>query len=108
MRGPDQQEKKEKRGEKDLLVPPGHGGEIPEGYYPFYSKTWKSVMAMRIVSKSGSYEEAVSYAKKLKAYPLAEAGKPSSYRMSTSKANRLHCQCCGGKRTWTTGDNCMR
>ena len=69
------------KGEKDLLVPPGYEGEIPEGYHPFYSKTWECVMAMRVVVKSGSYDEAVEYANKLKVYPLAEAGKPSSYRI---------------------------
>ena len=50
------------KGEKDLLVPPGYEGEIPEGYHPFYSKTWECVMAMRVVVKSGSYEEAVELA----------------------------------------------
>jgi hypothetical protein len=69
------------KGEKDLLLPPNYDGDIPKGYHPFYCKTWKAVMLMRIVVKSGSYDEAVEYANKLKVYPLKEAGKPSSYRI---------------------------
>ena len=69
------------KGEKNLLVPPGYEGEIPAGYTPLYSKTWKSVLAMRIVVQSGDYDEAVKLARKLKVYPLAQAGTPSSYRI---------------------------
>ncbi|TWT81391.1 hypothetical protein CA13_28440 [Planctomycetes bacterium CA13] len=73
------------KGEKDLLVPPGYEGEIPAGYHPFYCKTWRCVFLMRVAVKSGSYDEAVEYANKLKAYPLAEAGKPSSYKIVNVK-----------------------
>jgi hypothetical protein len=76
------------KGEKDLLLPPGYEGDVPEGYHPFYSQTWKAVMAMRIVAKSGSYDEAVTYAQKLKVYPLSEAGKPSSYRIIDVKGQK--------------------
>ena len=69
------------QGEKDILIPPGYEGEIPEGYHPFYSKTWMSVMAMRVVVNSGSYKEAVSLAQQIKVYPLSEAGKPSNYKI---------------------------
>jgi hypothetical protein len=69
------------KGEKNLLVPPGYEGEIPDGYTPLYSKTWKSVLAMRIVVQTGDYDEAVKLAQKLKVYPLGQAGKPSSYRI---------------------------
>ncbi len=73
------------KGEKDLLVPPGYDKEIPDGYHPFYSKTWESVMAMRVVVNSGSYEEAVELAQKIKVYPLSEAGKPSNYKIINVK-----------------------
>jgi len=76
------------KGEKDLLVPPGYEGEVPKGYHPFYSKTWKAVMAMRIVANSGSYDEAVAYAQKLKVYPLSEVGKPFSYRIIDVKGQK--------------------
>ncbi|MGI9244813.1 MAG: DUF1254 domain-containing protein [Verrucomicrobiales bacterium] len=69
------------KGEKDLLVPPGYDEEIPDGYHPFYSKTWESLMLGRVVVKSGSYKEAVEIAQKIKIYPLSEAGKPSNYKI---------------------------
>ncbi len=69
------------KGEKDLLLPPGYAGDVPVGYDPFYSKTWKVLWFVRYLSMTGSYEEAVSYAQKTKAYPLSEAGMPSSYRV---------------------------
>ncbi len=69
------------KGEKDLLLPPGYEGDVPEGFDPFYSKTWKVLWFVRVLSGTGSYEEALSYAQEVKAYPLSEADKPSSYRV---------------------------
>lgn len=72
-------------GEKNLLIPPGYDGEIPEGYTPLYSRTWKSVLAMRVVVPTGDYNEAVALAQKLKVYPLDKAGEPSSYEIEDVK-----------------------
>jgi len=69
------------KGEIDVILPPGYKGEVPKGFHPYYSKTWKVVLAVRILSATGSYEEALSYAHKLKLYPLKEAGKPSLFRV---------------------------
>ena len=55
------------KGEKDLLLPPGYEGEVPTGYDPFYSKTWKVLWFVRYLSTTGSYEEAVSYAQQTNA-----------------------------------------
>jgi hypothetical protein len=69
------------KGEKNLLVPPGYEGEIPDGYTPLYSKTWKSVLAMRVVVQNGDYDEAVKLARKLKVYPLRKSGDQTSYEI---------------------------
>ena len=69
------------RGEKNLLIPPGYEGDVPDGYTPHYSRTWKSVLAMRVVVPTGDYHDAVQLARKLKVYPLSEVGKPSSYKI---------------------------
>ena len=69
------------KGEKNLLIPPGYDGEIPQGYTPLYCRTWKAVMAMRIMVQSGDYDDAVKLARELKIYPLSEAGKPSGYEI---------------------------
>ncbi|MEH6592573.1 MAG: DUF1254 domain-containing protein [Halioglobus sp.] len=69
------------KGEKNLILPPGYDGEIPEGYYAYQSDTWEAVLAVRVMSKTGSYEESVDLAQKVKVYPLSEAGKPSSFTL---------------------------
>lgn len=69
------------KGEKNLLIPPGYDGEIPEGYTPLYNQIWKSVMAMRVVVQSGNYEEAVELARRLKVYPLTAASDAPAYKI---------------------------
>mgnify|MGYP001825501624 FL=1 len=69
------------KGEKNLLIPPGYEGDIPQGYAPLFSKTWKSVLAMRIVVPNGDYDEAVNLARKLKVYPLEKASGFSNYEI---------------------------
>jgi len=69
------------KGEKNLILPPGYDGKIPEGYHPYQSETWEVVAAIRIMSTTGSYDESVELAQKVKIYPLSEAGKPSSFRI---------------------------
>ena len=69
------------KGERNLILPPGYDGEIPEGYYPYQSDTWEAVLAVRVMSKTGSYDESVDLAQKVKVYPLSEAGKPSSFKL---------------------------
>ena len=71
----------EGKGEKNLLIPPGYGGDAPEGFHPLYAKTWEVVMAMRVVVSSGSYEEAVALAQQLKVYPLGATDGLTDYRI---------------------------
>ena len=75
------------KGEKNLLIPPGYDGDIPAGYTPLFSRTWKSVLAMRVVVPTGDYDEAVALARQLKVYPLDKAGEPSSYEIVDVKGN---------------------
>ncbi len=75
-------------GEKDLIVPPGYTGEIPNGYHPFYSKTYKVVMLTRVVVKSGSYDEAVTMAQKIKVYKLNEDANSSNYKIIDIKGQK--------------------
>ena len=69
------------KGEKNLLIPPGYVGEIPDGFTPLFSKTWKSVLAMRIVVPTGDYDEAVALARKLKVYPLGAEDETPDYEI---------------------------
>jgi hypothetical protein len=69
------------KGGKGLLLPPGFKGELPLGYTPYYAKTWKAVVFLRFLSQTGSYEEALSGATKLKVYPLTESGYTPTFRI---------------------------
>lgn len=69
------------KGEKNLILPPGYDGKIPEGYVAYQSDTWEGVIAVRVVSKTGSYDESVDLAQKVKLYPLSAAGKSSSFKL---------------------------
>ncbi len=69
------------KGERNLILPPEYDGKIPDGYAVYQSDTWEDVIAVRIVSKTGSYDESVDLAQKVKLYPLSEAGKPSSFKI---------------------------
>jgi len=76
------------KGEKNLILPPGYDGEIPEDYYAYQSDTWEAVLAVRVMSKTGSYDESVDLAQKVKVYPLSEAGKSSSFRLVDVKGQK--------------------
>jgi len=69
------------KGEKNLILPPGYEGKIPKGYHSVQIDTWEAVAAIRIMSTTGSYDESVELAHKVKIYPLSEAGKPSSFKI---------------------------
>jgi hypothetical protein len=65
------------KGGKYLFLPPGYKGDVPEGYLVFRPQTYTLPVALRPVSRNGgTLEEAVAYAKSLRAYSLKEAGNP--------------------------------
>jgi hypothetical protein len=67
------------KGGKYLFLPPGYDKtRIPAGYIPMQSDTYQGYALLRSVLKSGSdadVAKAVAYAKRVKLYPLSEAGK---------------------------------
>lgn len=68
------------KGGKYLLLPPDYRGQIPVGYLPMRSSTYESYALLRSILKSGSdtdIAKAVDYAKRIKVYPLSQAGHPS-------------------------------
>ncbi len=65
------------KGGKYLFLPPGYTGTVPDGYMVYRPKTYTLPVALRPVSRNGgTLEEAVAYAKSLRAYSLKEAGNP--------------------------------
>ncbi|MDH3690501.1 MAG: DUF1254 domain-containing protein, partial [Gammaproteobacteria bacterium] len=62
------------KGGKYLFLPPGYTGDVPEGYLVYRPATYTIPVALRPVSRNGgTLEEAVAYAKTLRAYPLTKA-----------------------------------
>ena len=72
-------------GGKYLVLPPGHKGQVPKGYIVLPSATFQGYALLRSILKSGSEADvanATTYGKRIRVYPLAEAGNPpgTSYR----------------------------
>jgi hypothetical protein len=67
------------KGGKYLILPPGYHGKTPPGYIVLPSMTYQGYALLRSILKSGSdadVAKAVAYAKRIKLYPLSQAGKP--------------------------------
>ena len=67
------------KGGKYLILPPGYNEKAPEGYIPLPSNTFSGFALLRSNLKSGSdadIAKAVAYGKRVKFYPLSQAGNP--------------------------------
>ena len=65
------------KGGKYLFLPPGYGGEVPEGYFTVPMETYNIFVALRLIPRNGaSFSEAADYAMNINASPLAEADNP--------------------------------
>jgi hypothetical protein len=72
-------------GGKYLVLPPGYKGQPPKGYIVLPCATQHGYALLRSILKSGSDADvanATAYGKRIRLYPLAEAGNPpgTSYR----------------------------
>lgn len=67
------------KGGKYLILPPGYTKPIPRGYIALPSLNYQGYALLRSVLKSGTAADlasAVAYAKRIRLYPLSQAGKP--------------------------------
>src|SRR5262249_17288361 len=64
-------------GGKYLFLPPGYKDPIPDGYIPIQSSSYRIMFALRSIQLGDATQaDAYAYSKKLKMYPLWEAGDP--------------------------------
>jgi hypothetical protein len=63
-------------GGKYLFLPPGYGGEIPDGYFVVRSPTFGVLYGLRGFLVDGKTDQAVALMKRLRIYPLARADDP--------------------------------
>jgi hypothetical protein len=69
------------RGGKYLILPPGYGDAVPNGYVALPSSSFQNYGLLRSALKSGSEADlasAVAYAKQIRVYPLSQAADPPS------------------------------
>ncbi len=67
------------QGGKYLILPPGYGRKVPNGYIALPSSTYQGYALLRSIRKSGSAADlakAVEYAQQIKIYPMSQAGNP--------------------------------
>jgi hypothetical protein len=57
-------------GGKHLLLPPGHDGELPEGYHVGTSEAYRVLAAVRSIPQEGDVEAALKLITTVKVYPL--------------------------------------
>jgi len=78
-------------GGKYLLIPPGYGGAIPDGYLPIRSQSFRIALAFRSVrAPSATDADAYDYTRTLKMYPLSEAADPKTQRFIDGRPFRVH------------------
>ncbi|WP_445215218.1 DUF1254 domain-containing protein [Bradyrhizobium sp. Pa8] len=66
-------------GGKYLVMPPGYSGKAPDGYITLQSDTFGGYMLFRSNLRShgaADVETSIAYGKRLKVYPLTQAGNP--------------------------------
>lgn len=69
------------KGGKYLLLPPGYTGEIPPGYLPVKTESYRLAFAFRSIhTPEGTEQDAYEYSKTLKMYYLSEAANPPTQR----------------------------
>jgi hypothetical protein len=67
------------RGGKYVILPPHYENEVPAGYIPLPSDTYRGYALLRSIPRSGSEPDvatAVAYGKRIKLYPLSGAATP--------------------------------
>jgi hypothetical protein len=75
-------------GGKFLVLPPGYTGNVPTGYIALQSDTYGGYLLFRANFASHSDSDvarAVTYGKKMKVYPLAQADNPASTIFTDAK-----------------------
>lgn len=64
------------KGGKFLILPPGHKGTVPDGYFVVQSDTFQNFYLLRGVPKNGDVQGAVDMLRTARLYPLSEAANP--------------------------------
>jgi hypothetical protein len=91
------------KGGKHLLLPPGHKGAAPAGYFAGQSATNKAFLGLRSMPVGGDVDGAMARLRQVKAYPLATAGAPQPIKIIDSSDMPLDGTCLrweGGLAFW--------
>ena len=67
------------QGARYLILPPGYASTIPDGYVAMPSENYKGYALLRSIPRAAdvlSIEKAITYAKRIRLYPLSEAMNP--------------------------------
>ena len=69
------------KGGKHLVLPPGYGGDIPDGYFIGRSSSFKVLLAVRALPIGGDLDAALAALQAVKVYPLTTAASPALTRI---------------------------
>jgi hypothetical protein len=76
------------KGGKYLVLPPGHGGAVPDGYIVLHPGTYAGYALLRSTLKSHDQpdvDKAVAYGKRIQVYPLSAADNPPATKFTDVK-----------------------
>ncbi|MEU6250133.1 DUF1254 domain-containing protein [Glycomyces sp. NPDC047010] len=79
------------KGGRHLVLPPGHTGDVPEGYYAARSNTNINLLALRALPVGGDMGKALEALRAVKVYPLDRPGDLMGYTDITERASDNSC-----------------
>ena len=68
------------KGGKYLILPPGHKGEVPEGYFVVRSPTYGVFVFLRAFLNEGKTDKGVALLEQSRIYPLSAAANPPAMK----------------------------
>ncbi|RVJ84192.1 DUF1214 domain-containing protein [Sinorhizobium medicae] len=93
------------KGGKHLLLPPGHTGEAPDGYFVGRSTSYRVIAGMRALPERGDVQGAINRLKTIKVYPLDPSAKwsePTWFDQTPMPQNQTPTEWEGTFRFWET------
>jgi len=91
------------KGGKHLILPPDYKGDVPAGYYTARSKTNFILVGARALPPKGDMNAGLEAQRKVKIYPLSQAGNPPAYEFVDRTNDKINITCCLGRTTFNSG-----
>jgi hypothetical protein len=97
------------QGGKYLVLPPGYGGQVPDGYRVVKMSTFEGFLGWRNFGVNGDFKPAIANVKKLaRVYPLSQAGNPPANVFVDVSSKAFSTVAPGDYRVWEALDRIVQ